>query len=154
MKNLKTNFKKHLKNYTHLIQKPEILIGGDYVTSEMISEIKNMGMEPIKSSGSNVVSFSLDLNPDCIVLNYKNAVDAIVPLVKILKLKPYAKIIVAAENLNLSDAMEIIDIGAYDCLISPFDFKELEWRITEGISETFFSNFHLKTDETNHYITI
>ncbi|MDY0361459.1 MAG: hypothetical protein RBR08_08400 [Desulforegulaceae bacterium] len=154
MKDLKTNSKKIIANCLDSFEKPEILIGGDAVSYETIYEIENMGMNAIKSSSENIVSFSITLNPNCIILDYKNARDAIIPLTKILKLKPYAKIIVAAEIINLADAMETIDLGAFDCLIKPLDYKELEWRILDGISKTFFTNINLKAIEQNNYINI
>jgi ActR/RegA family two-component response regulator len=154
MKNIKTNFKRYWSNALNSFEKPEILIGGDAVSCETIDEIQNMGMNPIKSSGANIVSFSINLSPSCIILDYKNASDAIVSLAKILRLKPYAKIIVAAETLTLSDAMEIIDMGAFDCLIKPLDYKELEWRISEGISESFFTDIELKPHETSSFINV
>ncbi|MDY0131792.1 MAG: hypothetical protein RBR53_03900 [Desulforegulaceae bacterium] len=148
------NFKKYENTYTNSLEKPEILVGGDAVSDEIINQIKNMGMTPIKSSAANIVSFSIDLSSNCIVLDYKNASDAIVSLLKILRLKPYTKIIVAAEILSLSEAMEIIDLGAVDCFIKPIDYKELEWRISEVISENFFTNIDLKSHETTDHMSV
>ncbi|MCB9494018.1 MAG: hypothetical protein H6681_01080 [Desulfobacteraceae bacterium] len=147
MKSLKTSLRTYRNNFLNSYKKPEILVGGDGVSNEIITEIENMGMDPIKSSGENIVSFSINLNPACIILDYKNARDAIVPLVKILRLKPYAKIIVAAQTLSLTDAMEIIDAGAFDCLIKPLDYKELEWMICKGISQNFLSSIEYNPAE-------
>ncbi|MGM0609229.1 MAG: hypothetical protein ACQESP_12535 [Candidatus Muiribacteriota bacterium] len=92
-------------------------------TNEVPLDKKEFSMT--KASVTNLISLAFEIDPDCIVAHFQNGEDCEPYLQKILRLKPFTKVIIISEDPSLYKAVRIIEAGAFDYIISPVDKEEL-----------------------------
>lgn len=114
------------------VQPLDILVSGNSGDQDLLNHINIRDYHIIKASLENLVSFSFEIDPDAIVLDFKDGMDSLKYIKKITKLKPFTKVIVISEDRSLYSAMEVLEQGAFDYLIKPVDHEELIARIYDG----------------------